>query len=69
MPDETHDDALEEAPPAGLAARPAEAPYEPHSDDPAALMIACPVCPAPIGAWCGGKGDVHQERHDALTAV
>lgn len=44
------------------------APYTPDADDPPALTIACPVCPAPIGTWCGGKGDVHQERLDALAS-
>jgi hypothetical protein len=36
--------------------------YEPHPDDPAALQVDCPVCPAKVGFWCGGAGDVHQER-------
>lgn len=37
-------------------------PYKPHKDDPPALRINCPVCPAKAGTWCGGKDDVHQER-------
>jgi hypothetical protein len=37
--------------------------YEPHESDPLALRRKCPVCPAAIGSWCGGFGDVHDERH------
>jgi hypothetical protein len=38
------------------------APYEPHPDDPEALQRDCPVCPAKVGVWCGGLGDIHEER-------
>ena len=38
------------------------APYEPHPDDPEALQRDCPACPAKVGSWCGGIGDVHEER-------
>lgn len=39
--------------------------YQPHPDDPPALRVPCPVCPADVGEWCGGFGDVHEERTDA----
>lgn len=40
--------------------------YDHRSDDPMALTVACPVCPAQIGTWCGGFGDVHGERADLV---
>lgn len=46
---------------------PLEAPYEPHEMDPGALQVDCPVCPARVGAWCGGIGDTHREREAALA--
>lgn len=36
--------------------------YEPDAEDPKALQRACPICPADVGEWCGGKGDIHIER-------
>jgi hypothetical protein len=42
--------------------------YEPHPDDPKALTVECPACHAAIGAWCGGIGDVHAEREDAIPS-
>jgi hypothetical protein len=42
--------------------------YEPHPDDPIALRIVCPVCPADVGEWCGSFGDVHIERKDKVNA-
>jgi hypothetical protein len=36
--------------------------YEPHPDDPPALLKRCPACNADVGSWCGGAGDVHKER-------
>lgn len=36
--------------------------YEPHESDPPALTRPCKVCKAPIGSWCGGFGDIHDER-------
>jgi len=36
--------------------------YMAHPDDPPELLHECPACHAPVGAWCGGFGDVHEER-------
>lgn len=38
------------------------APYEPHPNDPVELQNDCPICPAKAGFWCGGFGDIHEER-------
>jgi hypothetical protein len=36
--------------------------YEPHESDPPALTRACPACHVPVGTWCAGIGDIHDER-------
>lgn len=31
-------------------------------EEPEALERKCPVCVANVGEWCGGRGDIHEER-------